>query len=85
MVVFRGMMKNGVKEGECHEYDEEGKEIWYGMIKEGKRIPLLSEVKEKSGLYCEYNEEGCRGLRPCMFCGIEGSLRLRLGYLLALN
>ena len=59
VVVFRGMMKNGVKEGKCHEYDEEGKEIWYGMIKEGKRIPLLSEVKEKSGLYCEYNEEGC--------------------------
>ena len=59
VVVFRGMMKNGVKEGICHEYDEEGKETWYGMIKEGKRIPLLSEVKEKPGLYCEYNEEGC--------------------------
>ena len=59
VVVFRGMMKNGVKEGECHEYDSEGKEIWYGMIKGGKRIPLLSEVKEKAGLYCEYNEEGC--------------------------
>ena len=59
MVVFRGMMKNGVKKGKCHEYDEEGKEIWYGMIKEGKRIPLLSEVKEKSGLYCEYNEKRC--------------------------
>lgn len=30
VVVFRGMMKNGVKEGECHEYDEEmGKR--YGM------------------------------------------------------
>ena len=40
-------MKNGVKEGECHEYDEEGKETWYGVYKDGKREKELKEERNK--------------------------------------
>ena len=34
LVVLRGIMKNGMKEEECHEYDDM-KEIWHGIIVNG--------------------------------------------------
>lgn len=37
VVVFGGGYVNGVKEGECYEYDEWGKEIFHGVYRKGIR------------------------------------------------
>ena len=55
-VIFNGMMMNGVKQGKCIEYDENGRLTFHGFYDEnGNPHKLFEECKGKGGYYYEYS------------------------------
>ena len=54
---FEGEMKNGVKCGDCKEFDEFRRIIFEGKYVEGKKIPYFEEISDKPGFFIERSRE----------------------------
>ena len=79
---FEGEMKNGVKCGDCKEFDELGRIIFEGKYVEGKKIPYFEESSDKPGFFIERSRED---LHEISYTQYNPTTRTKFGQCFLLN